>query len=44
MNKWWNQFKEEYYWVEVTRRDDIGENLKSPQKNKDQNKPYFPCS
>ena len=34
MNKWWNQFKEEYYWVEVTRRDDIGENLKSPQKNK----------
>ena len=33
MNKWWNQYKEEYYWVEVTSRDDIGENLKSPQKN-----------
>ena len=30
MNTWWNSFNEDYFWMEVTGREDIGENLKAP--------------
>ena len=29
-NVWWQKYTEEYYWVEVTKRDDIGEDLRAP--------------
>lgn len=32
-NVWWQKYTEEYYWVEVTKRDDIGEDLRAPLKD-----------
>ena len=42
-NAWWQKYTEEYYWVEVTKRDDIGENLRAPLKNTG-SKDYFSYS
>ena len=34
INKWWNKLEDEQvYWVEVTQRKDLGQNVKAPQKN-----------
>ena len=33
INRWWANRPGERYWLEVTRRPDIGENLKAPQTN-----------
>ena len=42
-NVWWQKYTEEYYWVEVTKRDDIGEDLKAPLKDGG-NKDYWSYS
>src|SRR5947209_2641063 len=33
IHKWWEGRPTEIYWLEVTRRPDIGANLKAPQTN-----------
>jgi hypothetical protein len=33
INRWWAGSPRENLWLEVTRRDDIGVNLKAPQTN-----------
>lgn len=33
LNQWWTKLPKERYWLEITRRPDIGTNLKTPQKN-----------
>ena len=33
IHNWWQDRPSECYWLEVTRRRDIGENLKAPQTN-----------
>jgi len=34
-NAWWRTYSKPYYWFEVTRRDDIGENLEARLNNKE---------
>ena len=33
VNRWWEDHPEEIYWIEITDRPDIGQNLKAPQGN-----------
>ena len=30
-NHWWDNNPEERYWIEITKRPDIGADLKAPQ-------------
>jgi hypothetical protein len=33
IREWWHNRPEEYFWLEVTGRKDLGANLKAPQTN-----------
>jgi hypothetical protein len=33
LHRWWHGRRDESFWLEVTRRPDLGENLKAPQTN-----------
>lgn len=33
LHRWWLGRSDELFWLEVTRRPDLGENLKAPQTN-----------
>jgi len=37
INEWWRADPGERFWLEVTRRQDLGTNLKAPQTNENGN-------
>ena len=43
INRWWDKAKGEIYWLEITGRDDMGADLKAPQRD-DEGSDYWSYS